>query len=379
MAENAFKADWPSFALGFNTGKSKGGGGTPEGFHKVQFFNDDRTTLLYTVLVPDGANAMYAGETPVSTVDDMYELTGFDPVPKNVMSDLDCYAVYEYFKALDSTSWNKISQLSAEGRAQNYFAVGDTKIIHVEGKIGTLSVSGDYGVYILGFDHNETLEGNGIHFGTFKTKEGKDVALVDSSYDKEMSDGEKWFNVFHAGGTNNYGGWSGCDMRYDILGSTDVAPSSYGEAPVSGRVGYDATLTCATNPVPNTLMAALPADLRAVMKPMTKYSDNAGGETASVSATIDYLPLLAAREVLSRPIVGREPSSVVKMYQYFSDGNGTRKYKHSSTGSYAHWWLRSAHYYSSKGTFSVIDSSMNKTCFHSLVGKSYGLAPIFKV
>lgn len=27
MAENAFKADWPSFALGFNTGKSKGGGG----------------------------------------------------------------------------------------------------------------------------------------------------------------------------------------------------------------------------------------------------------------------------------------------------------------------------------------------------------------
>ena len=26
MAENAFKADWPSFALGFNTGKSKGGG-----------------------------------------------------------------------------------------------------------------------------------------------------------------------------------------------------------------------------------------------------------------------------------------------------------------------------------------------------------------
>lgn len=27
MAENAFKADWPSFALGFNTGKSKGGSG----------------------------------------------------------------------------------------------------------------------------------------------------------------------------------------------------------------------------------------------------------------------------------------------------------------------------------------------------------------
>ena len=27
MAENAFKADWPSFALGFNTGKSKGRGG----------------------------------------------------------------------------------------------------------------------------------------------------------------------------------------------------------------------------------------------------------------------------------------------------------------------------------------------------------------
>lgn len=33
MAENAFKADWPSFALGFNTGKSKGGGGAELNIH----------------------------------------------------------------------------------------------------------------------------------------------------------------------------------------------------------------------------------------------------------------------------------------------------------------------------------------------------------
>ena len=55
----------------------------------------------------------------------------------------------------------------------------------------------------------------------------------------------------------------------------------------------------ATSPTANTLLAALPADLRAVMKPATKYSDNTGGgsDTASyVTSTTDLLPLLSEFE-----------------------------------------------------------------------------------
>jgi len=48
-------------------------------------------------------------------------------------------------------------------------------------------------------------------------------------------------------------------------------------------------------------MAALPSDLRAVMKSCTKYTDNkGGGNTASnVSSTTDYLFLLSEYEVFA--------------------------------------------------------------------------------
>ena len=51
MAENAFKADWPSFALGFNTGKSKGGG-KPAEEKDVRFYDYDGT-LLYSYTVEE--------------------------------------------------------------------------------------------------------------------------------------------------------------------------------------------------------------------------------------------------------------------------------------------------------------------------------------
>ena len=45
----------------------------------------------------------------------------------------------------------------------------------------------------------------------------------------------------------------------------------------------------------------LPSDLRAVLKPITKYTDNVGGGSGSVqsnvTATTDYLPLLSMKEV----------------------------------------------------------------------------------
>ena len=49
----------------------------------------------------------------------------------------------------------------------------------------------------------------------------------DSNYNSSYTDGRKGFNTNHWG-NYNYGGWKGCDARYDILGSTNKQPSGYG-------------------------------------------------------------------------------------------------------------------------------------------------------
>ncbi|MBQ5725034.1 MAG: hypothetical protein IIV80_02650 [Clostridia bacterium] len=380
--ETNFKVDMPSFALGYSAGKKKGGGGTPEGFHMVRFFNDDQTTLLYTVFVPTGANAMYAGETPVSAEGGVM-FRGFDPSAVNVTADLDCYAVYEHAGTLNEESWQRISELSAEGLAENIFAIGDTKMIHIEGTVGTLEVNGDYGVYIIGFDHNEELEGKGIHFGTFKKADGKDLCMASTNtYLQKDTSGLKWFNMNHWG-AYNLGGWSRCDLRYDILGSTDVAPLNYGSRATSGDTGYDATETCATNPVANTLMAALPHDLRAVMKPMTKYTDNFGGNTnveswdGHVTATIDYLPLLSTFEVHGKLYLSNgSEAAVQKQYKYFADGRSAKKYTSYNADQVAYWFSRSPRV---QVITTFCDNHISGGPSNRLADVSCGLAPIFKV
>ena len=154
-------------------------------------------------------------------------------------------------------------------------------------------------VFIIGFNHNSYYEGNNrIHFQIGKVN-NKQIGLCSSDYDSYKIDGSKTFNMNHWGNKNYYG-WAGCDLRYDILGSTDVAPSDYGFIVTASRVGYDASTTCATSPVANTLMAALPSDLRAVMKGTTKYTDAAGNFSnvaTNVKGFVDYLFLLAEFEV----------------------------------------------------------------------------------
>ena len=366
--------DVNSFVIGYNKGKASGGG--MKGFHKVQFFNDDRTTLLYTVFVPTGANAMYAGETPISTESETLVFMGFEPSPANVAEDMECYAVYENIGTLDEMSWGSISKFSERGIAQNYFAVGDTKMIHIEGMVGTVEVNGDYGVYIIGFDHNEKYEGKGIHFGTFKGEGGKDIALFDNKYNTTSTSGAKYFNMNHWGSVNT-GGWAACDLRYDILGSTDKAPLEYGSAKTAASVGHNASDNCATNPVANTLMAALPSDLREVMKPMIKYTDNVGNGgnyIENVTATVDYLPLISEFELRGNGTwVEKEKQ---KRYEYFALGNSWRK-RSQLTDDYSFWYARTP--YTDYGVAFAYVFSANDNTGGIGASRVLGLAPIFKV
>lgn len=269
---------------------------------------------------------------------------------------------------LNENDWSVIKSVADASQGANYWAVGDRKAVTVNGTVGTQAINGTYYVYILGFDHNSSREGTGITFGTFKTalSGGTDICLVDSHYNDYSTGGQKWFNMNHSSNTNS-GGWKGCDLRYDVLGSTNSNNN-------------DAGTTTATSPVSGTLMAALPSDLRAVMKPMNIYTDNTGGgsNTASyVTKSVDYLPLLAEYEIFgTRSYANSAEQNYQAQYQYYKNGNSKVKYRHSSTSSTADWWERSPHY--SNGTnFCFVYTNGNANLNYARY--SYGLAPAFRV
>lgn len=269
---------------------------------------------------------------------------------------------------LNENDWSVIKSVADASQGANYWAVGDRKAVTVNGTVGTQAINGTYYVYILGFDHNSSREGTGITFGTFKTalSGGTDICLVDSHYNDYSTGGQKWFNMNHSSNTNS-GGWKGCDLRYDVLGSTNSNNN-------------DAGTTTATSPVSGTLMAALPSDLRAVMKPMNIYTDNTGGgsNTASyVTKSVDYLPLLAEYEIFgTRSYANSAEQNYQAQYQYYKNGNSKVKYRHSSTSSTAAWWERSPLYGTSSG-FCIVDTNGNAT--GNSARDSYGLAPAFRV
>lgn len=347
--------------------------------YTVRFYND--TTLLQTRNdVPYGTDATYSGSEPVySGSNNSYSFIGWNPSPDNIHGDTDCYAQFGFTGAI-TDSWATISQHSVNGDAANYYAVGDVKEIQLSGTMGTLSLNQSVYVYILGFNHNSTYETNGITFGGFKaTTDLTDIALVDNIYDSSSTDGSKIFNISHYG-NKNYGGWKGSDIRYDILGSTDVQPSGYGSAPTTSKVGYDATSTCATNPVSNTLMSCLPSDLRAVMKPMTKYTDNTGNSSntsSTVTTSTDYLPLLAEFEVFgTRSYANETEKNKQAQYAYFVAGNSKIKYKQSDLSSACTWWLRSP-IYNNAYTFCYVNAG--GSAYINSPYLSLGVAPAFLI
>lgn len=223
---------------------------------------------------------------------------------------------------LDNNSWETISKVSQMGLAAQYWAVGDTKTITINGKVGATTFSNlSIDAYIIGFNHNSAKEGaNRIHFKLGKIN-GVQVGLIDPSYSSHVSTSGKF--TMNTSNTNS-GGWNGSHMRKTVLGS-DSSP---------------------TSPTANTLLAALPSDLRAVMKSVTKYSDNTGGgsnATSYVTATTDYLFLLAEFEVFgTRSYANSAEQNYQAQYDYFKAGNSKAHYRHSATGSTAWAWLRSA-------------------------------------
>lgn len=258
---------------------------------------------------------------------------------------------------LASNSWATIRAVSDAGKGANYWSVGDAKGITINGKVGATTISNlAISVFILGFNHNASREGsNRIHFQIGKIN-GTLVGLVDGNYGNSTSTtGAFTMNTSYT----NSGGWNNSHMRKTVLGSNS---------------------TSATSPAANTLLAALPADLRAVMKPATKYSDNTGGgsDTASyVTSTTDLLPLLSEFEYHgARTYANSAEKNYQAQYDYYKAGNSRVHYKHNATGTAANAWCRSVYSGYNNGFCRVYTDG---SAYYVSADCSWALAPCFFV
>ncbi len=258
--------------------------------------------------------------------------------------------------SLNDNTWATIKEVSDAGQGENYWSVGDTKRITINGKVGNFTFSNlAIDAFIIGFNHNSSREGtNRIHFQIGKIG-GKDVCLCDSQYGSGQS-GNGYFNMNP--NNSNSGGWNGSYMRKTLLGNSGT-PSS---------------------PPANSMLAALPSDLRAVMKSVTKYSDNTGGspDNASyVTSTTDYLFLLAEFEYHgARSYANSAEKNFQLQYSYYKAGNSKVKYKHGETGTAANHWCRSV-YVGGASRFCLVYTGGSAT--DDYAHDSWGAAPGFAV
>lgn len=257
---------------------------------------------------------------------------------------------------LDSNSWATIKAVSDAGKGDNYWDVGDTRNIVINGNVGeSVYKNITIAAFIIGFNHNSIIEGNNkIHFQIGKIS-NKLIGLCDGRYGSSVS-GSGYFsmNTYRT----NAGGWNDSYMRKTLLGNSGT-PSS---------------------PPSNSLLAAISADLRAVMKDVRKFTDNTGGgadHVSYVTGTTDYLFLLAEFEYHgSRTYANSAEKNYQKQYDYYKAGNSKVHNRFENPESAVSAWTRSA-YAGNNDSFCRV--STDGTPSTTSADSSRALAPGFAV
>lgn len=275
---------------------------------------------------------------------------------QSVSQDVNVVAVDTYEVALDFTpkvlndaTWVQIQAVADTSTGPNYWAVGDTKEITINGKLSDALTLSDYStyVYIVGFDHNASVEGTGIAFQGFKTAQtgGINISLCDGYYGT-WDTPSQIFSMNN--GNESNGGWKTSRMRSTTL---------------------------------PLVKSSLPSELTSVIKSSTIYSDNTGGGSGSslsyVTETQDDLYILSEYEVFGiTSLSDRYEQNYQQQYAYYAAGNSKIKYKHNAVSTTANWWLRSV-WSEDSGYFCMVYT--NGTVDVEGARFSQGLAPAFKV
>ena len=180
---------------------------------------------------------------------------------------------------LNDTTWDNIAIVSKSGKAQDYWKVGDTKTVAVNGV--------NYQFQIIGFDHDTLTTKDGT-----RTKAGITFQMVDC------------LNTTYSmnGSNTNSGGWNGSTMRTSTMA---------------------------------TLLNQLSSDLKSVLKFVNKVT-SVGNNSSGLETTSDKLFLLSEIEVFGATQYSYAGEG--KQYEYYTAGNSTiKKVNGSATG----WWERS--------------------------------------
>lgn len=180
---------------------------------------------------------------------------------------------------LNDTTWDNIAIVSKLGKAQDYWKVGDTKTVAVNGV--------NYQFQIIGFDHDTLTTKDGT-----RTKAGITFQMVDC------------LNTTYSmnGSNTNSGGWNGSTMRTSTMA---------------------------------TLLNQLSSDLKSVLKFVNKVTSK-GNNQSGLETTSDKLFLLSEIEVFGATQYSYAGEG--KQYEYYTAGNSTIK---KVNGSANRWWVRS--------------------------------------
>ena len=173
-----------------------------------------------TVTASSGSTNIATVSVSGTTITVTAKATGSATITVNVGADTNytapssktfTVAVTLVSKTLSSNSWAVIKAVSDAGQGANYWSVGATKSVTINGKVGATTISSlKVDAFIIGFNHNSGKEGsNRIHFLLGKIS-GKFVGLVDSSYGSTTSTSGAF--TMNTSNTNS-GGWGSSQMR----------------------------------------------------------------------------------------------------------------------------------------------------------------------
>ena len=229
---------------------------------------------------------------------DYIEVT-VEPPPSNVFND---------------NSWDTIKSTVNAGTAASYWKVGDRKEVILNGTVGTKSFSNTTTYcYILGFDHNKSVESNNAHalhigFGASALSGGAYIAYCDSKYNNNVST-TGYFSM-NSSNTNS-GGWNSCQMK------STICPA---------------------------FKDALPSDLKSNIRAVTKWQNNGNGTSGQSSS--NEIWLLSEMEIFGRAFQSGYTANQLQydFYKGIADWSAAPKikYKDTATSTAVFWWERSA-------------------------------------
>ena len=288
---------------------------------QIQYTNDTDNEIIYSVSTADSQYIETTLNTINKTVDLQYNgkaPDGLNPNPmfqnvvfKLIATESENYLYTEkvlsitcvYRPTLNEASWDYVAYVShyperdAQGnityknKANEYWELGAIKQVVLNGVVGnSLVFEGQIcGAYIFDFNDKGTIFR--LAGALKKDSQGNNqlipLGFTDNNYDIEVFYNNTSGLAMNPNGRINSLGWKNSYMRLNILGSN------------TGDDGLEIQQ--------NTIYAALYNDVKKYIKPMTVYTDNTLHESdnreeniyseSDITATQDYLPLLAASEV----------------------------------------------------------------------------------